>query len=174
MPEGLEAHKQVIATFHGVFAGLSVTVEDEIAENSTRLPLAGTPKNSPWWVPRKVHRLATLSPSAISVHRIAAGKFAKGWVDFDALVRCSIWVSSASRGRLKGLRASTPIRRRNPGSYRPRPFLFFLPLFTNCVEEEFSEVHIRDPAYLVAIVATWRRIPPPEYLTLNPTCCGAA
>jgi hypothetical protein len=86
MPEGLEAHKQVIATFHGVFAGLSVTVKDEIAENSTRLPLAGTPKNSPWWVPRKVHRLATLSPSAISVHRIAAGKFAKGWVDFDALV----------------------------------------------------------------------------------------
>lgn len=34
-----------------------------MASHSTWLPLAGTPMNSPWCVPLKVTRDATLSPS---------------------------------------------------------------------------------------------------------------
>jgi len=54
---------------------------------------------------------------------------------------------------------------RDPGPY----FCLYSP---ECVEEEFSEVRIRDPAYPRPYPdGEWPTVPP-EYLTLNPTSCG--
>jgi steroid delta-isomerase-like uncharacterized protein len=85
MQQDLDAYKQVIAMFHGAFDSVSVTVEDEIAEGD---------KVANRWAFRGTHtgELMGITPtgnrvefSAISIHRIADGRFAEGWVNFDAL-----------------------------------------------------------------------------------------
>jgi predicted ester cyclase len=71
--------------FHGAFDDLSVTVEDEVVEGE---------KVANRWTFRGTHtgELMGIAPtdnrvefSAISVHRIAEGRFAEGWVNFDAM-----------------------------------------------------------------------------------------
>ena len=78
-------YKQVIAMFHAAFDDVSMTVEDEIIEGD---------KVANQWTFRGTHtgELMGIVPpgnrvefSAISIHRIAEGRFAGGWVNFDAM-----------------------------------------------------------------------------------------
>ncbi len=84
-PRGPEGAQAVVATYHGAFPDIQFTIEDQIAEGDkvvTRWSARGTNKGEMMGMP-PTGKSATVT--GISIERIAGGKIAESWVNFDAL-----------------------------------------------------------------------------------------
>jgi steroid delta-isomerase-like uncharacterized protein len=85
LQRGLDNYKQVNAMFLAAFPDLHGTIEDLIAEENkvaTRLTWCGTHKGELMGIPPTGKQVTM---TMIAIHRIANGKIAEGWVNFDAL-----------------------------------------------------------------------------------------
>jgi steroid delta-isomerase-like uncharacterized protein len=82
---GLDTYLQTISVFFTAFPDLHINVEDVIAEGdkvAARWTWSGTHKGELMGMPATGKRV---SVNAMSIHRVAGGKLAEGWVVFDAL-----------------------------------------------------------------------------------------
>jgi len=85
LQRGREAYKQVVNLFITAFPDLHTTVDDAIAEGdkvATRWTWRGTHKGEVMGIPATGKQVVI---SGVSIHRIATGKIAEGWINFDAL-----------------------------------------------------------------------------------------
>ena len=84
-PRGPEGAKAIAATYHGAFPDIQFTIEEQIAEGDkvvTRWTAQGTNKGELMGMP-PTGKKATVT--GINIDRIANGKIAETWGDFDAL-----------------------------------------------------------------------------------------
>lgn len=82
---GRDAYKQLVTMFHTGFPDIKVTVEDLVAEGDkvvARWTWRGTNQGEFQGMPPTGKQV---TGSGISIHRIAEGKIAEAWVNFDAL-----------------------------------------------------------------------------------------
>lgn len=82
---GLDSYKQGVRMFRVAFPDIKETMEDVIAEGDkvvTRHTWQGTHRGDLMGIPPSGKQVTF---SMISVFRIAGGKMAEGWVNFDAL-----------------------------------------------------------------------------------------
>ncbi len=80
-----EAYKQMVSVFVTAFPDLVITIEDVIAEGDKavcRWAWRGTHQAELMGIPPTGKQVTS---SAISIYRIAGGKIAEAWVNFDAL-----------------------------------------------------------------------------------------
>ena len=80
-----DAYKQVTAMFHTGFPDIKITVEDLVAEGEkvvARWTWRGTRQGEFQGIPPTGKQV---TGSGISIHRLASGKLAEAWVNFDAL-----------------------------------------------------------------------------------------
>ena len=80
-----EAYKQVTAMFRAGFPDIKMTVEDLVAEGEevvARWIWHGTNQGEFQGMPPNGKQV---TGSGISIHRVASGKLAEAWVNFDAL-----------------------------------------------------------------------------------------
>ena len=85
LQRGREAYKQIVNQFITAFPDLHTTVDDAIAEGdkvATRWTWRGTHKGEVMGIPATGKQVVI---SGVSIHRIATGKIAEGWINFDAL-----------------------------------------------------------------------------------------
>jgi len=85
LQRGREAYKQIVTMFRTGFPDLKVTVEDLVAEGEkvvARWTWRGTNQGEFQGIPPTGKQV---TGSGISIHRIAGGKIAEAWVNFDTL-----------------------------------------------------------------------------------------
>lgn len=83
--QGLDNYLHTIAFFFTAFPDLHITVEEVIADEekvATRWTWTGTHQGDLMGMPPTGK---TVSVPAISIHRVANGQLAEGWVNFDAM-----------------------------------------------------------------------------------------
>jgi steroid delta-isomerase-like uncharacterized protein len=82
---GRDAYKQINAMFHSAFPDLNVTVEDLVAEGNkvaARWIWGGTHRGELMGIPATSKQVAA---TGTSIHRIAEGRIAESWFNFDTL-----------------------------------------------------------------------------------------
>lgn len=85
LQRGRENYRKIAEMLLGAFPGLEVTIEDQVAEGdkvATRCTCRGTQRGALMGIPpsgKQVEFVMTV------ISRIADGKIAEGWVNFDAL-----------------------------------------------------------------------------------------
>ena len=85
LQRGREAYKQVVSLFLSGFPDLKTTVDDIVAEGdrvACRWTFRGTQRGEMMGIPPTGKRVLG---SGMSIHRIADGKIAEGWFNFDTL-----------------------------------------------------------------------------------------
>jgi steroid delta-isomerase-like uncharacterized protein len=85
MQRGRDAYKQLVTMFRTGFPDIKVTVEDLVAEGEkvvARWTWRGTNQGEFQGMPPTGKQV---TGSGISIHRLASGKFAEAWVNFDTL-----------------------------------------------------------------------------------------
>ena len=84
-PRGPEGTKAIVATYRGAFPDVQFTIEDQVAEGDkvvTRWTGRGTHTGPLMGMPPTGK---SMTVTGISIERIADGKIAETWVNFDAL-----------------------------------------------------------------------------------------
>lgn len=82
---GPEAANQAARLYRGAFPDAQITVEDQIAEGdkvATRWSARGTHQGELAGVPASGNRVEI---TGIQIDRIAEGKIAEGWINYDAM-----------------------------------------------------------------------------------------
>jgi steroid delta-isomerase-like uncharacterized protein len=85
LQHGRDAYKQLVTMFHTGFPDLKMNVEDLVSEGEkvvARWTWSGTNQGEFQGIPPTGKQV---TGSGISIHRIADGKIAEAWVNFDAL-----------------------------------------------------------------------------------------
>lgn len=85
LQSGRDAYKQLVTVFRTGFPDIKVTVEDMVAEEEkvvARWSWRGTNQGEFQGIPPTGKQV---TGSGISIHRIAEGKIAEAWVNFDTL-----------------------------------------------------------------------------------------
>ena len=85
LQHGRDAYKQLVTVFRTGFPDIKVTVEDLVAEGEkvvARWTWHGTNQGEFQGMPPTGKQVMG---SGISIHRVASGKLAEAWVNFDAL-----------------------------------------------------------------------------------------
>jgi steroid delta-isomerase-like uncharacterized protein len=84
-PRGTEGAKVLAATYRGAFPDLQFTIEDQVAEGDqvvTRWTARGTNSGSLMGMPPSGKPVTV---TGITIERIANGKIAESWVNFDTI-----------------------------------------------------------------------------------------
>lgn len=82
---GPDGAKEVVNLYHGAFPDAQITIEDQIAEGDrvvTRWTGRGTHQGDLMGVPPSGNRVTV---AGITINRIAGGKIAESWDNYDAL-----------------------------------------------------------------------------------------
>jgi len=85
LPPGPEGHKQFASLYFTAFPDIRATIEDMVAEGDKvviRWSVQGTNTGSMFGMPA-TNKSATFT--GITINRVASGKIAEQWVNFDAL-----------------------------------------------------------------------------------------